>query len=83
MDIIEHTLRNRYYQPNETCWDDIAKRVGNYIGKTEDEKTEFYKIISEKKFIPNSPTLMNAGTTLSNFSACFVIPVPDNMEAYI
>jgi len=80
MDIIEHTLRNRYYQPNETCWDDIAKRVGNYIGKTEDEKTEFYKIISEKKFIPNSPTLMNAGTTLSNFSACFVIPVPDNME---
>ena len=80
MDIVEHTLKNRYYQPGETCWYDISKRVGNCIGKTETEKELFTHVIKDKLFIPNSPTLMNAGTKLNQFSACFVIPVPDNMK---
>jgi ribonucleoside-diphosphate reductase alpha chain len=79
-DIIEHTLKNRYYQPNESSWDDIAKRVSNCIGRNDEEKNKFYKVIHNKVFIPNSPTLMNAGTKLNQFSACFVIPVPDDMK---
>jgi len=78
--IVKHTLKNRYFQPNENNWSDVAKRVSNKIGKTTSQKEEFYRVINDKKFIPNSPTLMNAGTKINQFSACFVIPVPDDME---
>lgn len=43
------------------------------------EKT-FYEMLSELLFLPNSPTLMNAGTELGQLSACFVIPIEDNLE---
>ena len=61
----------------------LIERVASNIAGAEplDKRSywvkEFTRLISERKFIPNSPTLFNAGTKLGILSACFVIPVRD------
>ncbi|NAT10356.1 adenosylcobalamin-dependent ribonucleoside-diphosphate reductase [ANME-1 cluster archaeon AG-394-G06] len=61
----------------------IARAEQNYgKSKAELKKIEqrFYLLMHSLEFLPNSPTLMNAGTDLGQLAACFVIPVEDSIE---
>jgi ribonucleoside-diphosphate reductase alpha chain len=60
----------------------VAQGERNFKSSVTPEEAEerFYHMMRNLEFMPNSPTLMNAGTSLGQLSACFVIPVEDSVE---
>ncbi len=73
-------------QPEDLFWrvaSTIAEpdaRYGASEGAVEAVAEEFYRVMAERKWMPNSPTLMNAGRPLGQLSACFVLPVEDALS---
>ncbi len=71
--------------------EDLFRRVACHISKAElvygDQtmatrcEEQFFNIMNDLKFLPNSPTLMNAGVGSGQLSACFVLPVQDSLES--
>lgn len=59
----------------------IAKMDKTYHEDAQKTEIEFYEVMSKLEFLPNSPTLFNAGTgTNFGLSACYVLPVEDSLE---
>ena len=92
----ETIAKKRYYLRDETGETvenstDMFKRVAKAVGLVEQtydkSKAEvqhitdqFFEMMDNLKFVPNSPTMMNAGTHQGTLSACFVLPMEDTME---
>ena len=94
-DNAENVLKRRYLKKNSTgkiveTPEKMFRRVARHIAKAEKKYADeadvqkiediFYKLMTELKFLPNSPTLMNAGRRLGQLAACFVLPVEDSMD---
>ncbi|MEF9425889.1 MAG: vitamin B12-dependent ribonucleotide reductase [Candidatus Mariimomonas ferrooxydans] len=90
-------LEKRYLRKNEEgktveTPEEMFRRVAKNIasvdlnyGRSESDveyvEEKFYNLMTSLKFLPNSPTMMNAGRRLGQLSACFVLPVDDSMES--
>ena len=85
-------LRRRYLrrgpdgQPAETV-EEMFRRVAHHIALVEADhggdvaatEDTFYRLLTELRFFPNSPTFTGAGTPLGQLAACFVLPIVDDM----
>ena len=62
--------------------EEMFYRIANAVAKQNKELcTKFLDIMIKQQFLPNSPTLMNAGTKNGMLSACFVLPIEDSMNS--
>ena len=84
-----YLIKNEKGEVTETV-DGLFRRVAGAIAKADKKfdkqadikqtTEQFYDMLTNLEFLPNSPTLMNAGRPLGQLSACFVLPVEDTME---
>lgn len=62
-------------------FEDMLKILDEKIDMIEETIKKFYEIMVTLQFLPNSPTLMNSNTSLSQLSACFVVPIYDSIDS--
>lgn len=88
-------LEQRYLQKDEKgniieTPEQLFERVAHNIAKADlvfgdfnakETEEKFYNLMYSLDFLPNSPTLMNAGTNVQQLAACFVLPIDDSIES--
>lgn len=81
-----YLLKDEHGQVSETP-EQMFRRVAGYVASADElyrdtagSEQEFYSVMSNLEFLPNSPTLMNAGTRIKQLAACFVLPVGDSLD---
>jgi len=80
-------LKKRYFRRDDNGapvedWNGLVERVaGNIAGPDAEKRARYIRLLDSGAFLPNSPTLMNAGNDLQQLSACFVLPIEDSMES--
>ena len=73
-------------QPEDLFWRvatvvaEADRRYGSTDEQVQAQAEAFYALMTQRRFEPNSPTLMNAGRPLGQLSACFVLPVEDALS---
>lgn len=83
---LRRDANRRVIETPQELFERVARAIAQgelVFGKASDARrreAEFLDLLASRKFLPNSPTLMNAGTPLGQLSACFVVPVHDSME---
>jgi ribonucleoside-diphosphate reductase alpha chain len=78
-------LKMRYLKDNEDP-SGMFMRVASWVAQAEgalrgEWKDKFFELMDNHDFLPNSPCLMNAGTSLPQLAACFVYPIDDDLES--
>lgn len=77
-DDAKRLLKMRYCRGEETP-EDVYGRVARALGAPDGMEEEFFKIMNENRFLPNSPCLRNAGYS-NVMSACFILDIEDSMD---
>lgn len=87
-ELAKGVLRDRYLWETDNgteSWSDMCRRVARVLAENEKDRAmweqRFYDLMVNGDFLPNSPTLMNAGEAGALLSACFVLPIEDSMES--
>ena len=82
-----YLLKNDQGEISETpeqLFERVAKNIASadkkYGEDAKESEEKFYRMMIELDFLPNSPTLMNAGTPVQQLASCFVLPVKDNLS---
>ncbi|HPV15192.1 MAG TPA: vitamin B12-dependent ribonucleotide reductase [Candidatus Cloacimonadota bacterium] len=80
-------LEKRYFKKDDhgrpqEDWEALISRVARNVAGSDQARFEaYFKLLDSGCFLPNSPTLMNAGSDLQQLSACFVLPIDDSMDS--
>lgn len=80
----EDILRERYYWKDKEGnpvedWPGLCGRVAKALAHDKEQEKEFFDVIHDCLFLPNSPALTNAGRDAFTMSACFVLPIEDSV----
>lgn len=73
-------LEKRYFLPDEN-WESLIKRVVTTLNKDKSVQKTYALMMHNLDFLPNTPTLINAGARTGQLMACFVLPIEDNIES--
>ena len=81
-----YSLKDEMGRPVEE-WDDICKRVVSFVAEAETDPVQrerfteaMMELMLDRRFLPNTPCLVNAGKAKAQLAACFVLPVRDDLS---